>query len=364
MIRVLHVVNKMDRAGTETLIMNIYKNIDRERIQFDFAVHYSGGQYEDEIQRLGGKVYVMPPYRIYNGFSYAKYWKQFLAEHDGEWKIIHGHMRSSASIYLGLAKEKGIFTIAHSHSTDGKGLGGFLFHLLTYEIRKKADYFYGCSKDALISAFGMSPDDSNNCKVLNNGIECEKYVYDELTDKATRKELNLGNSFVVGHVGRFAYPKNHKFLIDIFEKILEKKPEAKLLLVGGGELESEIVNTINEKNLNDSIILTGIKEDVSRVLMCMDAFVFPSKYEGLGLSCVEAQATGVNCFISSGVPNEAFLTDNAKKIDLNKGPEYWSNIIINTQIAEKRENNNKIVKEKGYDIQQSVEELSKLYLGV
>ena len=153
-IRILQVIGKMDRAGAETLIMNIYRNIDRNKVQFDFVVHTDeAGDYDDEIRKLGGKIYCAPRYKIYNKFEYSRFWKKFFNEHK-EYKVMHGHIRSCAPIYLKAAKKNKVFSIIHSHSTYDKRVINLFYKMLTYNIRNTADHFFGCSTQSVIDGFG------------------------------------------------------------------------------------------------------------------------------------------------------------------------------------------------------------------
>ena len=156
-IRILHVLGSLNMGGAETLIMNLYRNIDRDKIQFDFVVHTNKiGLYEDEIKELGGKIYRIQRYKGINHFSYKKEWNNFFEEHK-EYKIIHGHMRSTASIYLKIAKKYGRITIAHSHNTsNGHGFSSLVKKILQYNIRNVSDYFMGCSYEANKRLFGKT----------------------------------------------------------------------------------------------------------------------------------------------------------------------------------------------------------------
>lgn len=361
-IRVLQVIGKMNRAGAETLIMNLYRNIDREKVQFDFVVHGDEKcDYDDEIEKMGGKIYHAPQYKIYNSIEYKKWWKKFLKEHN-EYRVIHGHIRSCAPIYLKEAKKKGLYRIVHSHSADRKGFRGFLFHVLTYNIRKYANYFYGCSAESIRNAFGKKVFESSNSKILKNGIDVRKYIFNQEKRKKLRKSLGIDNYFVIGHIGRFTYAKNHKFLIDIFEEVLKKNKKSMLLLVGRGELEKEIKKYVEMKKLSSNIKFLGVRDDVNDLLMCFDAFVFPSFFEGLSVVGIEAQATGLKCFVSEAFTDEGILSDNVYKLSLKDSPEKWADLILKEGQNYERKDFSKIVMEKGFDIRKTAKDIQDFYI--
>ena len=207
--RILHVLGSLNMGGAETLVMNIYRNIDRNKFQFDFVVHGKDiGKYEEEILSFGGKVYHIDEYRVYNHFKYKNIWNNFFNEHE-EYKIIHGHMRSTASIYLKIAKKHGLKTICHSHNTsNGKGFKSVIKKLLQSRIKKSCDMYIGCSYDANKWLFGETIAKSNDCYVLNNGIDTNFFKYDEKKRNNVRSELGLTDELLVGNVGRLCYQKN------------------------------------------------------------------------------------------------------------------------------------------------------------
>ena len=261
-IRVLNVIGYMDRGGAENMIMNFYRNVDRTKIQFDF-VENEGDEtaFDEEIRELGGRIYHCPRYRGKNHFAYTRWWHTFFKEHPNEYPIVHGHIGSTAAIYLSIAKKHGAFTIAHSHSA---GEGSVMYRMFSYPARFVADHFFACSKAAGISRYGKRVGmDGYRCNVLNNAVDAKKFAY-SLEDRAQmRKELGIAEkALVVGHTGRFVDVKNHTFLLDIFAALLKKEPNARLLLVGGGELQSQIEAKIQNLNLEEQVILAGIQNNV------------------------------------------------------------------------------------------------------
>lgn len=364
MIRVLQVIGSLNSGGSQSMIMNIYRNIDKEKIQFDFIVDRPNELlYAKEIEKLGGKIYILPQYKIYNHAKFKKCWNDFFKEHN-EYKIIHGHVRSTASIYLKIAKKYGLCTIAHSHSTsNGKGFVAIIKKILQYKIRYVADYFMGCSKEANEWLYGKKIANSERCIILHNAIDVEKYIYNEDIRNKSRKELNIEeNEMVIGNIGRFSYMKNHKFLIDIFERLC-KTENCKLLLVGDGELKNDIQNMIINKHLENKVILTGVRSDVNEILQAMDIFVMPSIFEGLPVTLVEAQVSGLPCLISEHITNEISLTKLIYRERLNSSAETWAERIKNMSLNINRYDHiySEDVKKNGYDIIEIARQVEKIY---
>lgn len=327
-IRVLQVLGGLNRGGAETMVMNLYRNIDRNKIQFDFIKHTeSKCAYDDEIKELGGRIYSIPKYKVYNHFQYKKAWNNFFKKHP-EYKIIHGHVRSTATIYLKIAKKYGLYAIAHSHSTSsGKGIKAIIKNMLQFRIRYITDYFMGCSKEANEWLYGKKIANSEKCIILHNAIDVEKYTYNEDIRNKLRKELNIKeDEMVVGNIGRFSYMKNHKFLIDIFEKLC-KTENCKLLLVGDGELKNDIQNIVKNKHLESKVIFTGVRSDVNEILQAMDIFVMPSIFEGLPVTLIEAQASGVPSLITNIITKEVDITPLIYRENLKNEPLIWANKI-------------------------------------
>jgi len=363
-IRILHVVGSMNRGGTETMIMNLYRQIDRSKVQFDFMVHTSDKcAYDDEILELGGKIYRVPMFKGTNYFSYQNAWIQFFNTNQ-EYKIIHGHIGSSAAIYLKLAKRNGCFTIAHSHNTKsiGKNLKSFLYPYFSYPTRYIADFFFGCSKNAGSDRYGKKVVSSDKFKVLNNAIPANKYRYSNEIREQLRKKLNVEEKTVLGHVGRFSHQKNHQMLINIFQTLHKENPDTVLLLVGDGELRKSIENRVVDLGLSDSVIFTGVRSDIPELMQAMDVFVFPSLYEGLGLVAIEAQAAGLRCVVSDSIPKEAFVTDLIKSLPLEEPVDIWAKSILQYSKGYVRKNTYEVIKNNGYDILDIAKWLESFYL--
>lgn len=363
-IRVLQVFARMDRGGAETMIMNVYRHIDRSKVQFDFMVHTEDHcAYDDEIEKLGGHIYRIPRYTGKNHFQYKKKWKFFLNEHP-EYHIIHGHMRSTAAIYLKIANQFGLTTIAHSHSTSsGKGIRAVIKNMMQLPIRYEADYLFACSQKAGEWLFGKETTKKENFYVIKNGIDVEKYKFNPIIRQRMRNKFGIeDNQFLIGHVGSFSYPKNHEFLIDIFNEVHKENPDSVLLLVGDGELREKVKKKVKEFGLMDSVIFTGVRDDVPDLMQAMDIFVFPSRFEGLGIVLIEAQAAGLKCFVSEDVvPNDVKISNLVHFIELNQAEKFWaSNILDKNKILNRIEYNYCIYEAK-YDVKRNTKDLEKFY---
>jgi glycosyltransferase involved in cell wall biosynthesis len=361
-IRILHVLGALNRGGAETFIMNVYRNIDRKRVQFDFIIHTEEKcDYTDEIINMGGRIYSIPKYKGTNHYQYINRWREFYNAHK-EYKIVHGHMRSTASIYLKIAKNFGIISIAHSHSTSsGTGIAAIAKNLLQIPLKYRADFLFACSYDAGKWLFHNKVN-SNNFFVVKNGIDVMKYVFDDKIRKKIRAEFEIDNDiFVIGHVGRFSCSKNHEFLVKIFFEYEKLDNKCKLLLVGKGPEIDSTREIVNKLKLTDKVIFAGVRDNVNEILQAMDFFVFPSKFEGLGIVAIEAQATGLYCLVSDKVPNEVKVTSNVEFMALENGSKEWAYHIFKNKDY-KRINSTDSIIEAGYDIEKTSDFLLDTYL--
>ncbi len=319
-IHILHVLGGLDAGGAESFVMNLYRSIDRTKVQFDFIKHVSQKcMFEDEILSLGGKIFICPRYTGKNHFKYCKWWNEFFFNHP-EYKIIHGHVRSTSAIYLLIAKKHGLITIIHSHSTsNGKGTMGMLKTVMQYPTRYIADYLFACSEKAGKWMYGQYVSQKLNYKIVPNGIDLARFEFKLQKRKQIRQYLGIqDNEMVIGHVGRFTAAKNHEFLIRVFQAYREKHAYAKLLLVGEGELLESIKSKCRELNILENVIFTGNRSDMENFYQAMDVMVFPSLWEGLGIVLIEAQANNLPCFVSKTIPKEAIITDSVKTLSLHE----------------------------------------------
>lgn len=343
----------MDRAGLENMLMNYYRSIDRSKIQFDFLTHRPNeGAYENEIKSLGGKIYRAPRLLPQNYGSYVKYMNAFFTEHP-EYTIIHSHIDSMSFIPLSLAKKRGIpVRIAHSHSTSVDfNYKIILKELYRYKLRGVATNFAACSKKAGIYLFGKNKD----VKVIPNAIDLNKYKYSIEIRNKKRIELGVEDKFVIGHVGRFSKPKNHKFLIEVFKEVSKIDDKAILLLVGEGELEKEIHELIYKYRIENKVVHLKERDDVNELYQAMDLLAFPSLYEGLPMVAVEAQSTGLKCLISDKITKEAIISDQSIVLPLHK--DIWIREILDNRMKYDR----KSVYSKFFDIEIAARRLEEYY---
>lgn len=346
MIRVLQVTGILNRGGAETMIMNLYRNINRKKIQFDFVANsLEKGVYEDEIMELGGNVYHCPHYCGTNIIEYASWWMRFFNEHSNEYSIIHGHIGSSAPIYLFIARLHKIITISHSHSISYR----FVYKLHNILTRIIADRFISCSHLAAEAKFGKKiASDASKCLYLNNAICLSCYKFSQNDRINVRNELNIPvDALVYGHIGRFEPVKNHSFILKIWKELSTKNIHSYLILVGDGVLRKSIEEQADILALKDRIRFVGVRNDIPRLLCGMDCFLLPSKYEGLPLVCIEAQASGLTCLLSDQVPNEVDITGQCKFLSI-KNIDLWINSALNIKAS--RSNCYDMIKRRGYDI--------------
>ena len=357
-IRVLQVVGILNCGGAESMIMNLYRNVDREQVQFDFVVHSDEeGMYDTEVKALGGEIYHCPKFRIKNLKVYCKWWKKFFETHT-EYRIIHSHVRSCAAVYFSIAKKYGVKTIIHSHSTsNGEGVSAAVKNIMQFPLRYQADCMMACSQKAGEWLYGKNACKSKRYTFLPNAVDVDKYQPNVNTREQYRTELNLENNVVYGHVGRFHESKNHPFLLEVFAQIHEKNKNARLLLIGDGELREMVEKKIKELDIQDSVILLGLRRDIAELLQAIDVLLFPSVWEGLPVTVIEAQAAGVPCIISDNITTDVDITDLVTRLPITN-VENW----VETAMSElERKNVCKAVKKSGFDVKESALLLTKIY---
>lgn len=356
MIRVLQIVTYMGRGGLETMIMNYYRNIDRNKVQFDFLVHrQEEADYDKEIVALGGKIYHMP---MLNPFSksYFNALDLFFKEH--KYDIVHCHLDCMSAYPLKIAKKNGVrVRIAHSHNkSQDKNLKYPIKLYSKRLIPKYATHLLSCGKEAGDWMFNGKP-----YTILNNAIDAQSYRFDKQIREEMREQLGFNQEdFVIGHVGRFNPQKNHNFIIDVFNFVHKKNTAAKLVLVGTGDGQKAIKEKVESLALSDSVLFLGNRTDVNKILQAMDVFLFPSLYEGLPLSIIEAQAAGLPCVISDNVPPECIVTDLIEAASLDDALAKWE-IVIKSQKSVKRKDTYELIKKSGFDVKSNVLVLEKMY---
>lgn len=350
-------------GGVESVIMNYYRNIDKEKIQFDFLCNTQVVAYEDEIKKLGGRIYKICS-RSKNIKQYYKQLKDFFKKEAYKYKTIWVNVCSLANIdYLIYAKKYGIkYRIIHCHNSQNMDSNlRKVIHLLNKaRLQKYATDYWTCSQKANTWFFSKKLIQQNKVLQINNAIDYNKFKYNEVIRKEYREKLEIDSKIAFGHIGRFHFQKNQVKLLEIFAKINEKNPNTELFLVGDGEDRELIVNKINELKLKESVKLLGIRNDIPNVMQAFDAIIFPSLFEGLPLVLVEAQANGLPIFTSDNITREIVMSDNIHFISLNESDEEWANIILSSNFD--RANNYERIEKNGYDIKNESKKIERLLL--
>ncbi len=351
------------------MLMNYYRNIDRNKIQFDFICDADSTNIpKDEIESLGGKVIICPPYQ--KVFKYIKFLEKLFKEN--KYKIVHSNINSLSVFPLYAAKRAGVpIRIAHSHSTANKKelKKTLIKNMLRPFSKKYANVYFACSELAGRWLFGNKTFDEGKVTIINNAIDVEKFVYNEDIRKKVRNELKEkckseinDDTLVVGHIGRFVKQKNHEFLIDIFNEIHKRKENSVLMLVGQGPLQKEIEEKVNKLGLQDCVLFLGQRNDANELYQAMDVFVLPSLYEGLGMVLIEAQYAGLNCYCSEAVPKEAYISGLLKKLLLSDSPSLWAETILQNYNNFTRKNSSKEFENNGFEIKREAKKLEEKYL--
>ena len=360
-IRVLQIIGDVVGGGVETVIMNYYRNIDRTKIQFDFVVNKGAlPQYIAQVKKYGGKVYEITSYKS-NILKYTYEIYKIIKENNYE--IVHSNMNSLSGFplfaaYLACAKVR----ILHNHTTDNpaEGIRTIAKRILRPFARLFANQYWACSKLAAEWMYGKNAVINGRVTIINNAINLEKFKFNKEKREKLRKELGLENCFVIGHVGRFMKQKNHEFLIDIFNEVLKQRNNAKLLLIGDGNLKSLIEAKVKNLGIEKAVIFLGVRNDVADLYNAMDVFILPSLYEGLPVVGVEVQANGLPFICSDKVTDEILLTDNIKLLSLRQPKTEWCDAILNTERKEVINIEKTLLK--NFDIKNESKKLKNLYL--
>lgn len=370
-IRVLNVVGLMSPGGIETLIMNVYRNLDRSKVQFDFLAHKGiDGLFDEEITSLGGCVYKMPRLRegtktyYWRLFEYMAELKRFFSNHP-EYRVLHGHMTNTVALYMPAAIKYGNVTclIAHSHSTSSRpGLSGIVTNILQKPVSRLATDYFTCSEAASHWLFPDELIDSGKVKVIKNGVDTSLFAYSIEKSDQMKISLGLEGKFVIGHVGRFTAQKNQSFLLDVFADILKRNYQAVLLLIGTGEYEDECKVKAQSLGITDYVRFMGTRSDIPALMRAMDVFVLTSLVEGLPVVAIEAQAAGLPVITSTGVTTETDITGNVKFRDLNLGAGSWADEVIRMGSSFVRRDTSEDIKNNGYDIKETAKWLQEFYL--
>lgn len=364
-IRVAHVIGNWLGGGVESVVMNYYRNIDRNKVQFDFLCSESSTDIPyEEIEKLGGRVFIVPNYT--KVVKYQKELKKIFKENN--YKIVHSHISTMSVFPLRAAKKAGVpVRIAHSHSTTNKKekKKNLLKQVLRPFSSVYATDYMCCSELAGRWLFGDKEYDKGNVYLLNNAIDLDKFKYNEDVRKEKRKELGISDdTLVIGHVGRFVEQKNHRFLIDVFNEIYKQKENSILLLAGQGPLIEEMKEKVKILGIEDSVKFLGQRNDINELYQAFDVFCLPSLYEGLPVVGVEAQATGLLCELSNDMTKETKVLDTTRFISLNTSAEEWANKILDDIKKYKRIDSSKEMTDKNFNIKEEAKRLEECYFNL
>jgi len=357
MIKILYVNGgTMDRGGVSTFMMNVYEKMHSEKIQIDFLVHtLSKGVRDEDILNLGGKIFRVPA-RGRNPLKNYRQIKQIML--NGKYDVVHAHADAGNSTILSIAKECNIpIRISHCHNTNYTNkslLKRFLNDQFKKQIPRYATHLWACSEKAGEWLYG-----NHSFEVIPNAIDVQKFIYSPQLSKDLRKELNLENKFVIGHVGRFDYQKNHDFLLKVFAEVINEREDAHLVLIGKGELEEVIKKQANQLGILDKISFLGESSNVNKLINVFDVGVFPSLFEGFSIAMVEMQVNGLPLVVSDNVPSEINLTDNIRFLSLDETVKYWCKTILETKGRDTGAVDKIIAK--GYNLSDMVNKLTKTY---
>ena len=364
-IRIAQIIGKWVGGGVEATIMNYYRNINRSKVQFDFICDNDSTNIPyKEIEKLGGKVFLVPPYQKI--FKYHKELKKVLV--GGNYKIVHSHINTLSIFSLFAAKKAGIpIRIAHSHSTTNKKeiKRNIIKQCLRPFSKVCANVYFACSENAGKWLFGKKCFNNGKVEVINNAIDIQQYLFKEETREKVRKELKIeDNTLVLGNVGRLVETKNHIFLLDVFENLLKIYPNSKLIIVGEGKLKDKLEGIAENKKIRDKVMFLGQRGDVQELYQAMDVFALPSLYEGFGMVLLEAQASGLPCIASFYVPEAAKLISEFKFLNIHNARDsiVWSEEILKLfSNTKNRKSDCNLMKNRGYDIKTEAIKLEKIY---
>ena len=379
---VLHVIHRMDCGGIETWLMNVLRNIDRQRFRFDFLVYTTSRcAYDDQVRTLGSRIIPCTPPS--HAISHVRHLRHLLMT-EGPYEVIHVHGASEAGNTLRTAAWAGIpIRIAHSHNVKDQGPLRFRSYVYRAINRrwmiKYMTHGLGCSQEACTYLFGPRWRSDARCRVLYYGMDWEPYRPgpEDATDATTglrtqvrEMRVSLGlpeDALVIGHVGRFAMQKNHSFWLQVASAIAVRRDDARFLLVGDGELRPTIQDQVRRRGLEDRFVFTGVRSDIPALMQAMDVFLFPSHFEGLGIVLLEAQASGLPCVVSDSIPLAAtVIEDQMSRLSLELSPERWADVVLEVASREGRKDRRaawEAVAHSPFSLSYCIDRLTEIYQG-
>lgn len=360
--RVAHIIGKWVGGGVEAVVMNYYRHIDKNKIQFDFICDEDSTNIPyEEIEKLGGRVILVPPYQKI--FDYQK--KLIKIFKENKYTIVHSHINTLSVFPLRAAKKAGVkVRIAHSHSTSNKKewKKNLVKNILKPFAKVYATDYMCCSELAGRYLFGNKTYDEGKVYLLNNAIELDKFAYNEEIRKRKRKELNIHeNTLVIGHVGRFVEQKNHRFLIEIFNEVQKENKNSILLLAGQGPLLDEIKQKVQNLEINNKVKFLGQRKDIHELYQAFDVFCLPSLYEGLPVVGIEAQATGLLCVLSNDMTKETKVLESTQFLSIEKNAKEWADAIVGYTKQFRRKNTKEEISKNRFNIKKEANYLEKYY---
>lgn len=368
-VKVLQVTESLESGGREAFVMNLYRNINKDKIDFDFFTLKDGEEfYTKEIIDLGGKIFSANTFDEKKGVIrfLKKNYKLYKLIRKNKYSIVHIHACTPLDyIKVLFAKLCNVETIImHAHSSYyelDSSIKQLAIKIMRRLFSNVPNYCIACSKEAGKFLFDEKVMMSDKYKIIDNSIEVEKFYFNRDSRKKYRKLLNIQNKFVIGHIGRFSKEKNHEFILRSFKKIVEYEKDAILLLIGEGELKEHIISLIESYGIKDRVIILPPNKEVCNLYQVMDIFWFPSLFESFGMVALEAQAAGLKTLISDNVPKSICISDNVERIPLDE--EIWcEKTIISRNIFERKDFSITNVFEK-YDLSNTLKFFEKIYYG-
>lgn len=361
MDRILHFTPGFRFGGIETLLLGLYRHLDRDRFQFDFVTDNVDPMDEfDEIRSLGGRVYQFGRY-LDNPLDYQRKFAKAIAEMNPHHTVFHGHDALRSGPLLLACKRRGINRrILHSHTDSFQGsMRKYITPPILFLTNRLATQFFACSSEA-----GQFMFPGREFSIFNNAIDLQQFAFDPAARTILRTNLGIGpDTVVIGHTGRFTFQKNHNWIITVFADFVKNLPDSRLLLVGEGPLDGELNDLANKLMVSDKVIFAGRQDRIPEYLSAMDLFLLPSHFEGLGISLIESQANGLPALASNVVNDEVCLTEAISKLSLDASARDWANALASLHVNGRFDTTEQIVKLRasGYDIANQWQKLIELY---
>jgi glycosyltransferase involved in cell wall biosynthesis len=361
--KILHVLGGLYCGGTETFVMNMFRAIDKEKFQFEFLIHEKlEAHYDKEVLELGGRIHRIPDRTEVGTIKYLIILIKTLYKISPD--VVHSHAMFNsgavmfASFFTGVKKR-----IVHSHNSADQ-YQSFLYRkvfrfIMRLLIRIFSSELLACSKDAARYLYGNKCVNLGKTFVLNNAIDVKQFQYKKAVREKVRRDLNIEEKFVIGHIGRFNKQKNHDFLIEVFRELNGKNPNTVLIMIGEGPLKPNIEKKVKELGLSSAVKFLGVRSDISRLMQAMDLFMLPSLFEGFPVVLTEAQGSGLFCIVADTITKDVNITGRIKFLDIKDSPEKWTKEILLSNY--KHIDTSDIIKDKGFDNYTNAMRLGEIY---